>query len=412
MVVSHPWIISQSRVNQTNQASGRSSESILAIYKHNREKLFIMNPHDQNFQSPPTSNDYSKHLSRDQHPSDSFRPQLLGDTHSDTTCSRVTLRDQNPEIPHRIEPREGLSRRDSSTEGFTLLLKLASKIKSDLKSVLPSKRGEQIFLTASLLLPLSLLFPTLRQLWQNLDQGLYEFFQKTLHSSAPWAHFWSWMSADITDRLQDTLIIAFTAAAIFGKEMISPSLWESVHRTNQSNRLSLFYPPQINSSNPSIRIKARAKHFFAYYLTFTLCAIAMKALINQYCDYHRLSPSYIDADAFSLQNLCPFRVKDRSSSSFPADHALFLFLWGNYYLRWGVAQFKRCSATLLVVLFSLPRLISGAHWLTDILFGGIIPAYLFYLTYRTFVLYQALKREGQQIQKGAPQKNTSRLKTS
>ena len=40
-------------------------------------------------------------------------------------------------------------------------------------------------------------------------------------------------------------------------------------------------------------------------------------------------------------------------------------------LRFFVRNFWSLAAALLVVFFSLPRLIAGAHWLSDILVGGV-----------------------------------------
>ncbi|MBE8190479.1 MAG: phosphatase PAP2 family protein [Candidatus Thioglobus sp.] len=63
-------------------------------------------------------------------------------------------------------------------------------------------------------------------------------------------------------------------------------------------------------------------------------------------------------------------MKDSSSESFPGDHATVLLTWLGYCLffrrnRWSWA------AAFLVIFFSLPRLIAGAHWLSDVLVGGL-----------------------------------------
>ena len=62
-------------------------------------------------------------------------------------------------------------------------------------------------------------------------------------------------------------------------------------------------------------------------------------------------------------------IKDRSSRSFPGDHASVLLLWTVF-----LSLFARGKRLLLVwltgTLLILPRLVAGAHWLSDNLAGG------------------------------------------
>lgn len=71
-----------------------------------------------------------------------------------------------------------------------------------------------------------------------------------------------------------------------------------------------------------------------------------------------------------------WELKDRSSQSFPGDHASVLLIWG---LFMGV--FSRSITQFLVVwgltlLFMLPRLVAGAHWGQDDYIGGVLLAVL------------------------------------
>lgn len=62
-------------------------------------------------------------------------------------------------------------------------------------------------------------------------------------------------------------------------------------------------------------------------------------------------------------------IKDRSSRSFPGDHASVLLLWTAF-----LSLFTRGKRLLLVwltgIFLLLPRLVAGAHWLSDNLVGG------------------------------------------
>ena len=80
---------------------------------------------------------------------------------------------------------------------------------------------------------------------------------------------------------------------------------------------------------------------------------------------------------FTLQGVPVLRVseltgwpaKDWSSTSFPGDHGMMLLIFTFYMLRYfGKRAF---AASLLVfIVFSMPRIMSGAHWLTDVVVGS------------------------------------------
>ncbi len=80
---------------------------------------------------------------------------------------------------------------------------------------------------------------------------------------------------------------------------------------------------------------------------------------------------------FTLQGIPVLRVseltgwpaKDWSSTSFPGDHGMMLLIFTFYMLRYfGKKAFA--ASLLVVVIFSMPRIMSGAHWLTDVVVGA------------------------------------------
>ena len=86
------------------------------------------------------------------------------------------------------------------------------------------------------------------------------------------------------------------------------------------------------------------------------------------------SPSLVVAGAVRLAELFPawdavWHIKDSSVRSFPGDHASVLLLWVLF--LWPYANGRqRWLISGLTVLFLMPRLIAGAHWISDILIGG------------------------------------------
>ncbi len=63
-------------------------------------------------------------------------------------------------------------------------------------------------------------------------------------------------------------------------------------------------------------------------------------------------------------------TKDASYDSFPGDHGMLLMIFAAYMWRYfGLRAFL--GGLLIVVVFSLPRLMIGAHWFTDIAVGSL-----------------------------------------
>lgn len=87
-------------------------------------------------------------------------------------------------------------------------------------------------------------------------------------------------------------------------------------------------------------------------------------------DIRNPSPSMVLDSLTRLSDLTHLDFKEASSTSFPSDHATVaatftLMLWAIAGWRYGLA------ATVLAVIACLPRLVVGAHWLTDDVVGGI-----------------------------------------
>lgn len=84
----------------------------------------------------------------------------------------------------------------------------------------------------------------------------------------------------------------------------------------------------------------------------------------------RPSPTLTVPDALRVTQLSAIPTKDSSSDSFPGDHALFLMIFAGFALRY-LPRRAKVTALLMVPLFSAPRILSGAHWLTDVYVGAL-----------------------------------------
>jgi membrane-associated phospholipid phosphatase len=85
----------------------------------------------------------------------------------------------------------------------------------------------------------------------------------------------------------------------------------------------------------------------------------------------RPSATAVFENALRLTELVPeIDTKDYSSDSFPGDHGVVLLVCAVFIARHLPAGYGLLAA-LFAVAFTLPRLMSGAHWLTDELVGAV-----------------------------------------
>lgn len=93
------------------------------------------------------------------------------------------------------------------------------------------------------------------------------------------------------------------------------------------------------------------------------------------------SPSMVIGGAIQMSDYFPglektWELKDRSSQSFPGDHASVLLIWGMFMTVFARRISQRMVIWGLAVLFMMPRLVAGAHWGQDDYIGGVLLALL------------------------------------
>lgn len=192
----------------------------------------------------------------------------------------------------------------------------------------------------------------IRPLWDGLDGWFFSLTNPSLGLNRLWDGLWA-----ITNHRLFDLPAALTMAALFlfSGRSSSPPRWATL---------------------------------LVHALIGALLGLLAQGLIHEWLDVSRLSPTLELPDSRRLSELTPWiRTKDASRGSFPADHGLILFTLTLY--GWRVLEpWARWSAAAAAVLFTLPRLMSGAHWLTDILCGSIPMGLI------TVGLYQGLGLDG------------------
>jgi membrane-associated phospholipid phosphatase len=184
----------------------------------------------------------------------------------------------------------------------------------------------------------SWLAPPTRRCWDALDLAVYHLFNPTLAAAGAWQSFWAvanWRPFDLV-----------TAAIIF-----------------------TFVLAWLRAGG-SRHAHARLAQFLAF-CVLLLIGKAVDHLLLDLAGYRRQSPTLVFPDAVRLSELVTWvQVKDRGSTVFPGDHAFVIFATVGF-IRICIGRGAGWLAALLLVPFTLPRLVIGAHWLTDIAVGGL-----------------------------------------
>ncbi|BEN12082.1 membrane protein [Serratia marcescens] len=82
------------------------------------------------------------------------------------------------------------------------------------------------------------------------------------------------------------------------------------------------------------------------------------------------SPTLTFDNIHRVSELTGIPTKDASGDSFPGDHGMMLIIFSCFMLRYfGRGAFA--IALLITLVFSLPRVMIGAHWFTDIAVGSL-----------------------------------------
>ena len=105
-----------------------------------------------------------------------------------------------------------------------------------------------------------------------------------------------------------------------------------------------------------------------------LLSVALVKIADGRLDINRLSASAyfqsIKEPVNFVSRMTGWHVKDRSVTSFPGDHGMMLLIFTSFMGKYfGKKAFL--SGLQVFLVFSLPRIMSGAHWFTDIAVGSV-----------------------------------------
>ena len=195
---------------------------------------------------------------------------------------------------------------------------------------------------AALALLATWLWPPLRAGWDRLDTATFALVNPPLAAKGGWAYAWGIASMRAFD-----LAVALVMLAV----LIKGGLVFAAGRVREA-----FYA------------------FAAILVLLLAIRTAVFSPLVAHFHWQRESPSLAVDGAVRISELFPgwqglLQVKDASNRSFPGDHASVLMLWALFVSAFAAGA-RRRLAWGLAALFMLPRIVAGAHWLSDVLVGG------------------------------------------
>jgi membrane-associated phospholipid phosphatase len=189
-----------------------------------------------------------------------------------------------------------------------------------------------------------------RAAWDALDASFFHAVNGSLAGAGGWARAMALANMRLADAFVAIVMLAFLLRAgwIFRREQVRPALYAM---------LALL----------ALLLAIREGVF----------AELVRAM-----HWQRESPSLTLQGAVRLGRMFPgldhaVHIKDSSSRSFPGDHASVVFIWAAFLWR-SASGPKRALIAVLSAIFVLPRLVAGAHYLSDVLVGGVVLALLAY----------------------------------
>jgi len=185
----------------------------------------------------------------------------------------------------------------------------------------------------------SLFWPFTKTLWEKVDIAFFTWINSTLEGRPTWQLFWACANHKLADWVEDICILCF------------------------------FFFHVKNAPRPLRKRKTAELLFCVLYIAAILFFIN-RLLFRENFSIPRLSPTLAVDDSIRLSEEIPWMsIKDGSSKSFPGDHGTTALLFAasfSYLAGWRLGLL----ASLYAAFLCLPRLITGAHWLSDVVVGS------------------------------------------
>lgn len=190
------------------------------------------------------------------------------------------------------------------------------------------------------------LSPWTEPLWVSLDVAIFKALNSTLDGNKFLQYFWAAVNHKNMDLVEDAVFLAFF-------------IWGIVSTPKEERR------------------KKIAQFVFVILLAGSVIYFVNRTFLRYNTFLPRNSPSLTVSPCVRITHHIDWKdLKDETIASFPGDHATTLLLFGLLFSAF-VPRRLATLAWIYVAFRTLPRLIVGAHWFSDIAVGSLSIALFF-----------------------------------
>lgn len=182
--------------------------------------------------------------------------------------------------------------------------------------------------------------------WHSIDVAVFKFLNETIRDSKPLQYFWAALNHKRMDLVEDVIFLLFFIWGVV-----------SAPRNKRWHKIAQFV--------------------FVIAFAATVVQFVNRTYFRYNTPFPRHSPSLVVTPCVRISEEIPWKhVKDETVASFPGDHATTLLLFGLLYTPFVPRKLSR-AAWAYILLRTLPRLVLGAHWFSDIAVGSLSIALFF-----------------------------------
>jgi len=193
-------------------------------------------------------------------------------------------------------------------------------------------------------------------LWDSLDIFFFKLLNGSLEGNPNWQLFWALANHRGADWLEDLFLFTFFT----------------------------LYVCHLKKGS---RLQGVSHCIFTVLYIATIIFFVNRLFFGDYLNLFRESPTRVFfEESFKLsEHIEWLKIKDGSSRSFPGDHATTALLFASLYASFAPKYLKRIFF-LYASFLCLPRMVAGAHWLSDVIVGSGSIA----LFFRSWAVYTPL----------------------
>jgi membrane-associated phospholipid phosphatase len=185
----------------------------------------------------------------------------------------------------------------------------------------------------------SLFMPLTQPYWDTLNVAFFKMINSSLRDRPTWQLFWACANHKYADWVEDVCILGFFIA-------------------------------YVRNASKGLRLKRVCNLIFCVLYIGLIIFLVNEVLFRGQLKISHPSPSLVVENSVRLSKEIPWmKIKDSATKSFPGDHGTTALLFGAsfaYLAGWRLGLL----ASLYAVFLCIPRLIVGAHWLSDIVVGS------------------------------------------